>query len=118
MSSKRTLRTLFEGGSYFECPRWHENRWWVSDFYRHAVYTYDQDGREQVVLEVQAQPSGLGWLPDGQLLVVSMKDGRVLRRSAEGNVDTHAELSELAERSPQRPDRRLRGPSLRGQLRL
>lgn len=95
MTSKRTLTTLFEGGCYFECPRWREDRWWVSDFYRHAVYTYDRDGREQLVFEVEAQPSGLGWLPDGDLLVVSMKDGRVLRHGADGSVGTHAQLSGL-----------------------
>ncbi len=95
MTSKRTLTTLFEGGCYFECPRWREDRWWVSDFYRHAVCTYDREGHEQRVVEVEAQPSGLGWLPDGDLLVVSMKDRRVLRRSADGSVGTHAQLSEL-----------------------
>jgi sugar lactone lactonase YvrE len=95
MSSSRTLTTLVEGGSYFECPRWHEDRWWVSDFYRHAVYTYGPQGDEQLVVEVEGQPSGLGWLPDGDLLVVSMKDRRVLRRGADGDVTTHAQLSEL-----------------------
>ncbi len=95
--SKRTLKTLFEGGNYFECPRWREDRWWVSDFYRHAVYTYDPEGHEQLVLEVEAQPSGLGWLPDGDLLVVSMKDRRVLRRSPDRSVETHAELSDLTD---------------------
>jgi sugar lactone lactonase YvrE len=95
MTAKRTLTPLYEGGSYFECPRWRDGRWWVSDFYRHAVYTYDPDGREQIVLEVEAQPSGLGWLPDGDLLVVSMKDRRVLRRSAGGTVEPYAELSDL-----------------------
>jgi sugar lactone lactonase YvrE len=94
-TSDRSLTTLFEGGSYFECPRWREDRWWVSDFYRHAVYSYDREGRERLELEVEAQPSGLGWLPDGDLLVVSMKDGRILRRSADGSVATHAQLSEL-----------------------
>jgi len=95
MTSKRRLAVLFEGGCYFECPRWREDRWWVSDFYRHAVYTYDREGREQLVFEVEAQPSGLGWLPDGDLLVVSMKDRRVLRRTADGSAGTHAQLSGL-----------------------
>jgi sugar lactone lactonase YvrE len=89
------LTPLFEGGAYFECPRWHRGRWWVSDFYRHAVFTYDVDGREQPVVEVDGQPSGLGWLPDGDLLVVSMKDSRVLRCSADGTVDVHADVSAL-----------------------
>jgi sugar lactone lactonase YvrE len=96
MTSARTVTRLFEGGSYFECPRWHDGHWWVSDFYRHAVFTYDPDGREQKVVEVEAQPSGLGWLPDGDLLVVSMKDRRVLRRSADGTVSVHADVAALA----------------------
>ena len=45
----RTLTPLFEGGNYFECPRWHEGRWWASDFYRHTVFTYDAAGREEPV---------------------------------------------------------------------
>jgi hypothetical protein len=47
-------------------------------------------GGETVVLEVQSQPWGLGWLPDGSLLVVSMKDHRLLR-VADGEVSTHAD---------------------------
>ena len=92
---QRTLTTLCEGGSFFECPRWRHDRWWVSDFYRHAVFTYGPDGSERLAFEVEAQPAGLGWLPDGDLLVVSMKDRRVLRRSADGVIGPHAQLSEL-----------------------
>jgi sugar lactone lactonase YvrE len=95
MATTRTLAPLVEGGTYFECPRWHDGRWWVSDFYRHAVFTYDEEGREEQVLEVEGQPSGLGWLPDGDLLVVSMKDRRVLRRSTDGTVTEHADVSAL-----------------------
>jgi hypothetical protein len=43
---------------------------------------------------VENQPSALGWLPDGSLLVVSMKDHRV-RRFADGSVSTHADLSDV-----------------------
>jgi sugar lactone lactonase YvrE len=96
MTRTRTLTPLFEGGNYFECPRWRGGRWWVSDFYRHTVFTYDADGHQEPVMEVAAQPSGLGWLPDGDLLVVSMKDRRVLRRSADGTVTLHADVSGLA----------------------
>ena len=96
MGDTRTLTTFAEGGTYFECPRWHEGRWWASDFYRYGVFTYDGDGREDQVMEVEAQPSGLGWLPDGDLLVVSMKDRRVLRRAADGSVSVHADASGLA----------------------
>ena len=95
MSPTPTLEPFSDGGAYFECPRWHDGRWWASDFYRYGVFTYDGDGHEDQVLEVEAQPSGLGWLPDGDLLVVSMKDRRVLRRGGDGDVRVHADVSEL-----------------------
>ncbi len=75
-----TVEVLPEGGSFFEAPRWHGGRWWVSDFFRHRVISFEPDGgdvREEVV--VNGQPSGLGWAPDGSLLVVSMLDKRLLR---------------------------------------
>ncbi|MFP5372584.1 MAG: SMP-30/gluconolactonase/LRE family protein, partial [Actinomycetes bacterium] len=88
----RRFRTVLEGGSFFEGPRWHEGSWWVSDFYRHTVSTVTQDGAESVVLEVENQPSGLGWMPDGALVVTSMKDHRLLR-VADGEVSTLADVS-------------------------
>jgi len=90
----RELRTLVEGGAYFEGPRWHEGRWWVSDFYRYGVYAIDPDGTSERVLEVEGQPSGLGWMSDGSLLVVSMSDHRLLRRAPDGEVTVHADLTE------------------------
>jgi len=92
----RELSTLLEGGAFFEGPRWHDGRWWVSDFYRRTVSTVDAGGHEQVVLEVPGQPSGTGWMPDGSLLVVSRKDYRILRRSPAGEITEHADLSGLA----------------------
>jgi sugar lactone lactonase YvrE len=87
----------FVDGLYFgEDPRWHDGRLFLSDFYRHAVLTVDADGTVEEVLAVPEQPSGLGWLPDGRLLVVSMKDRRVLRREPDGTVVEHADLSHLA----------------------
>ena len=97
--SSRELEPLLEGGAFFESPRWHDGRWWVSDFYRHAVYAVGDDGREERVLEVEHQPSGLGWLPDGSLLVASMKDRRVLRRDPDGVLTVHADLSGFTDSS-------------------
>ena len=91
--AERRLRTVLEGGSYFEGPRWHEGTWWVSDFYRHTVSRVSADGTETVVLEVAPQPSGLGWLPDGSLIVSSMKDRRLLRMT-DGEVTVLADLTE------------------------
>ena len=91
----RDAQLLLDGGTFFEGPRWRDGRWWVSDFYRHLVLTVTPDGDTEEILEVEGQPSGLGWLPDGSLLVVSMKDRQVLRRRPDGDVDTHADLSDL-----------------------
>ena len=92
-----TLRTILDGGTFFEGPRWHDGRWWVSDFYRHLVLSFDVEGndvREEAVVE--GQPSGLGWAPDGSLLIVSMRDKRLLKRDAGGALAVLADLSSLA----------------------
>jgi sugar lactone lactonase YvrE len=91
--TERTFSTLATGGSFFEGPRWHDGRWWVSDFYRHTVSAIAPDGAAETIMAVEAQPSGLGWLPDGSLLVVSMTDHRVLRRATDGTTTVHAELA-------------------------
>jgi sugar lactone lactonase YvrE len=92
--AERRLDTLLEGGSFFESPRWHDGRWWVSDFYRHLVLTVNTDGHAEEVMTVEGQPSGLGWMPDGSLLVVSMRDHRILRRAPDGTVSEHADVAE------------------------
>jgi len=89
----RKLEILLDGGRFFEAPRWHDGRWYVSDFHRHVVQTVDEHGSAEVILEVPEQPSGLGWLPDGSLLVVSMKDHRLIRRWPDGRVTQHADVS-------------------------
>jgi sugar lactone lactonase YvrE len=87
------MEMLLEGGAFFESPRWHDGRWWLSDFYGHRVLTVTEDGRREDVLEVENQPSGLGWMPDGSLLVVSMRDRCVLRWDG-SSVTVHADVSE------------------------
>jgi sugar lactone lactonase YvrE len=78
-----------------ESPRWHEGRLWFSDFHLGRVCRADESGRVEVVTEVPGQPSGLGWLPDGRLLVVSMKQ-RSLLRLDEGRLAQVADLSPWA----------------------
>ncbi|WP_409330801.1 SMP-30/gluconolactonase/LRE family protein [Trujillonella humicola] len=91
--AEHELRTVLTGGGFFEGPRWHDGTWWVSDFYRHTVSRVTPDGEETVLFEVEHQPSGMGWLPDGSLVVVSMKDHRLLRW-ADGALTVHADLTE------------------------
>jgi sugar lactone lactonase YvrE len=74
-----TARVAREGLIFGENPRWHDGRLWYSDFYRHGIYSMDSSGEECLEHVVPGQPSGLGWLPDGDLLCVSMLDHQVLR---------------------------------------
>jgi sugar lactone lactonase YvrE len=89
--------TVIEGFSFLEGPRWHDERVWFSDFYTHQVLSAREDGSGlRVEAVVPQQPSGLGWLPDGRLLIVSMRDRRLLRREPDGALVTHADLSSYA----------------------
>ena len=83
--------TVATGLDYPESLRWHDGALWLSDFYQHRVVTVGPGGAE-AILEVPGQPSGLGWMPDGSLLVVEMHPRRVLRLSAGRRVAIHAEL--------------------------
>ena len=91
---ERKVVMLHVGGSFFEGPRWHDGRWYVSDFYQQHVIAVDPTGKVEEILKVPEQPSGLGWLPDGSLLVVSMKDHKLLRRHPNGKVSVYADVSD------------------------
>lgn len=93
MTAIRT-RTFLEGLTFGESPRWHDGRLWYSDFFDHAVWSvaYDERPEPRKEADVPGRPSGLGWLPDGRLLVVSMEDRRVLRREHDDTLVTHAAL--------------------------
>jgi len=90
-----TRRVLAEGFCFLEGPRWHEGRLFVSDMHGDRVVAVDAAGQVEAVLDVPTRPSGLGWLPDGRLLVVSMVDRKLLRRDPDG-LHVHADLSGIA----------------------
>jgi sugar lactone lactonase YvrE len=79
-----------------EAPRWHDGAFWFSDLYDRRVKRVSLDGIVEVVCELHDAPSGLGWLPDGRLLVVSMDDRAVLRQEPDGSLVRHADLSRHA----------------------
>lgn len=96
MESLTASNTVLSGLAFPEGPRWHDDRFWFSDMHAYEVVSVGADGTRITEAVVPNQPSGLGWLPDGRLLVVSMTDRRLLRREADGTLVTHADLSQLA----------------------
>jgi len=91
----RESRTVVEDLHFSECPRWHDDRLFFSDFYLQQVLSVREDGSDlRLEAEVPGQPSGLGWLPDGRLLIVSQHDTTLLRREPDGSLVVHADLAE------------------------
>ena len=89
------LDVLLDGLAFPEGPRWHDGRLYFSDMHGGVVLAVDGAGRAETIVAVPNDPSGLGWLPDGRLLVVSMRDRRLLRLDEAGLVAV-ADLSKLA----------------------
>lgn len=95
--AEMTSEVLVAGRHFCEGPRWHDGRFWFSDFYAHEVCSVGLDGDVRTELSLgDEQPSGLGWLPDGRLLLVGMTRRQVLRREVDGTVAVHAELDGIA----------------------
>jgi sugar lactone lactonase YvrE len=93
----RTTEVVLDGLVFPEGPRWHGDRLVFSDMHGLRVLSLDVGrGVAETICEVPTQPSGLGWLPDGRMLVVSMTDRRVLRREPDGTLVEHADLMALA----------------------
>jgi sugar lactone lactonase YvrE len=87
------MKILLDGILFGEQPRWHEDRLWFSDWGTRELIAVDLQGSREVVLESASFPMCAGWLPDGRLLLVSARDGLLLRREPDGTMVTHADLS-------------------------
>ena len=88
------LVKVADGFHFLEGPRWHENKLWFSDMHGYKVYNLDTTGNLSTLAEIPEQPSGLGWLPDGSLIIVSMLD-RKLMKLKDGELSIHADMSHL-----------------------
>ncbi len=89
-------KVLVDGLCFGEGPRWHNDKLYFSDMHAGTVYTVDTNGTLETVVQLDDdQPSGLGWLPDGRLLIVSMTARKLL--VYDGSVlNDMADLSHLA----------------------
>jgi len=97
MSVPSAIADPFLSGLFFgECPRWHDGRLWYSDFFDHGVFSVSPDGERRTEVAFDGEPAGLGWLPDGRLLINSRLDRAVWRREHDGTLVRHGELGPWA----------------------
>jgi sugar lactone lactonase YvrE len=97
VSSSPLTAEPFVSGLYFgECPRWHDGRLWYSDFFDHAVYSVSSEGERRTEVDFDGEPAGLGWLPDGRLLINSRLDRVIMRREPDGSLVQHGDLTPWA----------------------
>jgi sugar lactone lactonase YvrE len=92
------VQHLLDGLSFGESLRWHQDRLWLADWAAQEVVAVDRGGRPEVMARVDfpAFPMCIDWLPDGRLLIVAARDGRLLRQEPDGSLVTHSDLSGLA----------------------
>lgn len=86
------IETLLDGLVFPEGSRWHEGRLWFSDMEDKCVNAVTLDGVVEEIVRIDDYTSGLGWLPDGRLLVVAVKSRRLLVVDGAGKVSLHADL--------------------------
>jgi sugar lactone lactonase YvrE len=96
VSDALTAEPFLSGLFFGECPRWHDGRLWYSDFFDHAVFSVSPDGERRVEVSFDGEPAGLGWLPDGRLLINSRLDRAILRREVDGTLVRHGDLTPWA----------------------
>jgi sugar lactone lactonase YvrE len=83
---------VVSGRKFLESPRWRDGEMWLSDVAARQVVAADGAGDIRVLAEVGGRPCGLGFLPDGTALVVSVRTMQVLRLSG---LSLYADLSPL-----------------------
>ena len=91
------VQTLMAGLVFGEQPRWHDDRLWFSDWGTQEVIAVDLEGNSEVVLQGPAFPLCVDWLPDGRLLVVSARQGLLLREEPDGSLVTHGDLGRVSD---------------------
>jgi sugar lactone lactonase YvrE len=88
--------TLVDGLCFGEGPRWHLGRLYFSDMHGNTVYAVDTSGNLEAIVKLDDdEPSGLGWLPDGRMLIVSMRNRKLLVLDS-GVLAEFADLSGIA----------------------
>ena len=89
-------RVLASGLVFGESPRWHSGRLWFVDFGAQEVGAVDLQGNRELIERMPSMPMGLGFVPDGRLLIVAVREAKLLRRELDGSLASYADLSVLS----------------------
>ena len=81
--------------SFPEGPRWHDGALWFSDIHGHKVYRM-AGKKPEIAAQIDDRASGLGFLPNGDLLAVSMLDRRLIAVGRDSAQRTYADISHLS----------------------
>ncbi|RUX41219.1 SMP-30/gluconolactonase/LRE family protein [Mesorhizobium sp. M4A.F.Ca.ET.020.02.1.1] len=96
-SSAIDAKVITEGLAFGESPRWHEGRLWVCNWGTGEIIAIDAEGNSEIMLKIPATlPYSIDWLPDGRLLVISGREGLLLRQETDGTLVTHADFRPLS----------------------
>lgn len=93
--AKYKLEILADGFIFLEGPRWHDNRLWLSDMRGETVYTLTEAGKRSKVASFPKHPSGINFLPDGRVVIVSMQDRKLIELEADGKQTEYVDLSSM-----------------------
>ena len=97
MQNPTQMRLVAEGLAFGESPRWHDGRLWLCNWGTGEIVAVDTDGNIEIMLKISATlPYSIDWLPDGRLLVISGREGLLLRQELDGELVTHADLRSLS----------------------
>src|SRR2546425_11795624 len=99
-SSTSEVQIVMTGLAFGEQPRWHEGRLWFSDWGPQEVIAVALEGNSEVGLRGPSFPLCVDWLPDGRLLLVAARDGRLLSREPDGSLVTYGDLNGVSDRPP------------------
>src|SRR5262249_43936024 len=98
-SSRPKAATLLAGLAMGESPRWHKDRLWFCDWGAQEIVAVDPQGKSEVIVRTPfGLPFCIDWLPDGHLLIVAVRESRLVRKEPDGSLVTHADLRSVSDK--------------------
>jgi len=97
---------LMSGLVFVESARWHQGRFWFSDWGTQQIFALDANGQHEVAIRISNRSAGqeevargplcFDFLPDGRLLIVTGREGRILLQENNGELSTYADLAPIS----------------------